>query len=176
MPGIIFPYTIISLTTHHPFMASIKNNITGNKLTAPKGVKIGIVQSVYNSAITAPLLKSCIAELKKAGMTERNIIIRKVPGAWEIPFACQRLSNTDKPDAIITLGLVLKGQTPHFDFIASTCAQGIMDVSLKINLPIIFGVLTTNTLAQAKARINGGARGDKGKEAAQTAINMINPR
>lgn len=157
-------------------MSLMKKNISGKKLTIKKTAKVGIVQSEYNPKITEALLDSCIKELKKAGLAEKNIVVRKVPGAWEIPIACQQLTKANKFDAIITLGLILKGQTPHFDFIASSCATGIMDVSLKADLPIIFGVLTTNTLAQAKARIKGGARGNKGIEAAQTAIKMLNPR
>ena len=92
----------------------------------------------------------------------------KVPGAFEIPFACQKLIKSSKPHVVIALGAVIRGGTPHFDFIASSCATGIMDVSLKTEVPIVFGVLTTNNLAQAKART------DKGTEAALTALQISN--
>ncbi len=154
-------------------MSSIKKNIALKPFMVKKSVKIGIVQSEYNSLITNVLLESCLAELKKSGVESKNIILQKVPGAWEIPIACQSLAKKNKLDVLITLGLILKGQTPHFDIIATACAQGIMEVSLKLDLPIIFGVLTTTTLAQAKARIKGGAHGDKGIEAAQAALRMI---
>jgi 6,7-dimethyl-8-ribityllumazine synthase len=155
-------------------MSSIKNNIKGKKLTAPKGVKIGIVKSEYNSKITDALLESCVQELKKSGVGEKNIYVTEIPGAYEIPFACQKSALTKKCDAIIALGAVIRGETPHFDFIANSCSIGIMDVSLKMNIPIIFGVLTTNNIQQAKARIRGGNVGDKGVEAAQAAIKMLN--
>ena len=139
-----------------------------------KNVKIGIVQSLYNSEITTSLLQSCTKELKRAGVSEKNIKLLTVPGAFEIPFACQKLAKSKKFDAVISLGAIIKGQTPHFDFIASSVADGIMEISLKYDLPVVFGVLTTNTLAQAKDRIAGGKRGDKGLEAAQTVVHMLN--
>ena len=153
-------------------MSSIKKNISSKPLKVKKSVKIAIVQSEYNPDITDALFKSCLSELKKSGVEEKNIFHVKVPGAWEIPIACQKLAKKEELDVIITLGLILKGQTPHFDFIASACAQGTMEVSLKHNLPILFGVLTTNTLSQAKARIKGGESGDKGIEVAQAAVKM----
>ena len=155
-------------------MANIKDNISKKKLVAPKAAKVGIVRSEYNPKITEALLESCLKELKKSGISEERIFVVTVPGAWEIPIATQQLIKAKKPNVVITLGLILKGQTPHFDFIAMACAKGIMDVSLETGLPIIFGVLTTNTLAQAKARIKGGSHGDKGIEAAQAAIKMLN--
>jgi len=118
-------------------------------------------------------LKSCITELKKAGAKEKNIKVLAIPGAWELPFACQLVAKK-KPDVIIALGCIIKGETLHFDFIAKEVARGIMDLSLQNKIPIAFGVLTTLNLAQAKARIKGGKRGDKGVEAAQTAIKMLN--
>jgi 6,7-dimethyl-8-ribityllumazine synthase len=155
-------------------MSSIKDNIKGKSIKAQKGAKIGIVKSEYNSEITDVLLESCLRELKKYGADEKNIKIMEVPGAFEIPFACQSMLTSGKYDAIIALGAVIKGETPHFKYIAKTCAQGIMDVSLKMNKPIIFGVLTTENLKQARERTKGGARGDKGVEAALSALKMIN--
>lgn len=149
-------------------MSSIKKNIAGKSFTAKKGLKIGIVQSEYNAKISEALLKNCLNTLLKSDVAEKNITIIRVPGAYEIPYTCQKMIQSVKPDVVIALGAIIKGGTPHFDFIASSCAQGIMDVSLKMKLPIIFGVLTTNNLAQAKART------DKGVEAAQTALQMSN--
>lgn len=96
-----------------------------------------------------------------------------VPGAFELPFGCLTLARTKKPDALIALGCVIRGETPHFDFIAKQCAAGIMDLNLKLELPIAFGVLTTDNLKQAKDRSKGGRRRDKGVEAAQTVLQLI---
>lgn len=155
-------------------MSSIKKNIKGKNVKARKGAKIGIVKSIYNSEITNALLESCIYELKKSGVNEKNICIMDVPGAYEIPLGCQNMIKSKKIDAIIAIGAIIKGQTPHFDFIAKSVAMGIMDVILKTNIPIIFAVLTTNNINQAKARIKGGKCGDKGIEAALAALQMIN--
>jgi 6,7-dimethyl-8-ribityllumazine synthase len=155
-------------------MTIIKNQIKGNTPKINRNVKIGIVKSVYNSEITDVLESSCLKELKKSGVSEKNIRILEVPGAYELPFGCQKLIKSEKQDAVITIGAVIKGQTPHFDFIAKSAATGIMNVSLKTDIPIIFGVLTTNNMAQARARIAGGSRGDKGIEAARAALKILN--
>lgn len=155
-------------------MTSIKKNISKAPLKLKKQAKIALVQSEYNADITDALAKSCHETLAKAGLSAKNILMFKVPGAWELPIACQKVATSQKPDAIIGMGLILKGETPHFDFISAACAQGMMEVGLKFDLPVIFGVLTTNTLAQAKARIKGGKRGDKGVEVAHAAIKMLN--
>jgi len=153
-------------------MSSIKKNIAARRATTSgkgyghNGAYIAIVLSEYNAKRTGGLRDSCVKELKKAGITDKQIKIISVPGAWELPFACQTAAKK-KPSVVIALGCIIKGGTPHFDFIASAVAQGIMDASLKTNVPIVFGVLTTNNLAQAKARI------DKGTEAAQTAISLL---
>ncbi|MBN2087907.1 6,7-dimethyl-8-ribityllumazine synthase [Candidatus Peregrinibacteria bacterium] len=152
-------------------MSSIKKNIKiGIKVN--KSVKIGIVKSVYNSEITDALYSSCKHELIKGGVLEKNIQTMEVPGAFELPFGCKKMAKSEKIDAIIALGAIIKGETPHFDIIANACAKGIMKISIKSGTPIVFGVLTTNNLAQAKARIKGGKRGDKGVEAALTALHM----
>jgi len=149
-------------------MSSIKKNIVGKKFTAKKGLKVGIVLSEYNVEIGEALLKSCMKTLLNAGVSENNIHLVKVPGAYEIPYTCQTMIKSKKPHVVIALGAIIKGGTPHFDFIASSCAMGIMDVNLKTNVPIVFGVLTTNNAVQAKARA------DKGTEAAHTALQMSN--
>ncbi len=154
-------------------MSLIKKNIKVG-IKAKKSTRIGIVKSTYNSNITDALESSCVKELKKAGVSEKNIKSIEVPGAFELPFSCQKMAKTKKFDAIIALGAIVKGETPHFDIIANACAYGIIEASLRTGTPIIFGVLTTNNLAQAKVRIKGGKRGDKGVEAALTTIKMIN--
>ncbi|MDH5596575.1 MAG: 6,7-dimethyl-8-ribityllumazine synthase [Candidatus Peregrinibacteria bacterium] len=154
-------------------MSNISKNLRENRLEAPNGVKVAIVQSTYNSDVTDKLTESCVMELEKAGIPEKNVERFMVPGAWELPFGCQ-LASKSRPDVIIAIGCIIKGETPHFDFIAKAVSDGIMGLSLKIDLPIIFGVLTTLNEAQAKARTQGGARGDKGVEVAQATIQMLN--
>jgi len=154
-------------------MSSIKKNIAGKKVKVKTGAKIAIVQSTYNREVTDVLFKSCVDELIKGGILKKDIRHLRVPGAWEIPFACQ-LAAKKSPDAIIALGAIIKGETPHFDFIAKQVSGAIMSLSLQMNIPIIFGVLTTLNLTQAKARIKGGSRGDKGVEAALSALEMLN--
>jgi len=149
-------------------MSSIKNNIAGKKLTAKKGMKVGIVRSDYNADIVDAMQKNCVKTLLESGTSEKDIRILNVPGAFELPFACQKMAQIKGIDVVIALGCIIRGDTPHFDYIASSAAIGIMDVSLKTDVPIVFGVLTTENVAQAKARIN------KGAEAALTALQMSN--
>lgn len=148
-------------------MSSIKKNIAGKHVVARKGLKIGIVRSEYNAEIVDALWSSCMKTLLASGVEEKNVAAIRVPGAYEIPFACQQLAKSRKVDALIALGAVIRGGTPHFEYVAGSCAEGIMDVSLRLNIPIAFGVLTTDNLAQAKART------DKGAEAALTALAMV---
>ena len=145
-----------------------------SSIKAKKGIKIAIAISQYNTDITSALLESSRNELVSRGVSDKNISITEAPGAFELPFVCQKLADSTKYDAIIALGAIIKGETPHFDFIASAVAQGIMDIGLKYKTPVIFGVLTTNNLKQAKDRIKGGIIGDKGVEAALAALKMTN--
>lgn len=154
-------------------MSDIKKHLRSTT-KAPKGAKIGVVVSQYNSEITSKMLKSCCDELVKRGVLKKNIDVIEVPGAFELPFGCQKMAASKKYQAVIAIGCIIRGQTPHFDFIAKECARGIMNVSLTLSTPVVFAVLTTDNLAQANARIAGGKRGDKGVEAALTALNMIN--
>ena len=154
-------------------MSDIKKHLRSD-VKAPKGAKIGIAVSKYNPEITSKLLESCQDELVVRGISLKNIYVVKVPGAFELPYACQELAESKKYDALIALGAVIRGETPHFDFIANATTHGIMDTSLKYKMPVAFGVLTTNNLKQAKDRVQGGKKGDKGKEAALTALKMIN--
>lgn len=149
-------------------MSSIQKNIEGKKITAKKGLSVGIIFSDYNAEIVEPMRKSCVDTLLESAVLKKDIHFCQVPGAFEIPFACQKMAKNKGFDVIIALGCIIRGDTPHFDYIASCCAMGIMDVSLKTDVPIVFGVLTTDNMAQARARIN------KGTEAALTALQMSN--
>lgn len=135
-------------------------------------VKVGIVVSEWNSQITDALFSGAYQTLLKQGIKKENIIKSKVPGSFELTMGAQWLSEKEELDGVITLGCVIQGETPHFDFICSAVAHGITNVSLKYNKPVIFGVLTTNTMQQALDRA-GGKYGNKGEEAADTLVKMI---
>jgi len=134
--------------------------------------KIGIVVAEWNSEITFAMRDAAIDYLTKLGVKPKNILISYVPGAFELAFGANLLAESKKHHAIISIGCVIKGETPHFDFISNACANGIMQVGLTHNIPTVFGVLTTNNLEQAQAR-SGGKHGNKGVEAAETALKMI---
>lgn len=140
----------------------------------PNGAKyrIGIVVSRWNEQITGALLKGATDSLKQHGVKEKNITVTFVPGTFELPLGAQHLARQDKMDAVISLGCVIQGETRHFDFICDAAANGIMQVGLTHNKPVIFGVLTTNNLKQAQERA-GGKHGNKGVEAAVTALQML---
>ncbi len=131
----------------------------------------GIVVAEWNAEITGALLEAAIYTLKKYGAKESNIDVFPVPGSFELSSGAYILADSTKYDAIIALGCVIQGETRHFDFICTAVANGITEVSLKTGVPAIFGVLTTDTLEQAKDRA-GGKHGNKGSEAAVTAIKM----
>lgn len=135
-------------------------------------MKFGLVVSEYNSNITFALRDACIETLTKHGVKEKNIKIMFVPGTFELPCGAQTLNTQIKADAIICLGCVIKGETLHDEYINHAVAIGLMQLSLDLKKPVIFGVLTPNTLQQAKDRA-GGKHGNKGVEAAVTAIKMV---
>jgi 6,7-dimethyl-8-ribityllumazine synthase len=134
-------------------------------------MRFGIVVSDWNLEVTSALLEGTIQTLKKHGATDNNIIIRHVPGSFELTIGAQFLAEYDDPDAVICLGCVIQGETPHFTFICQGVTQGITQLNLEYNIPFIFGVLTTLNLEQAMERA-GGKHGNKGDEAAVTAIKM----
>ncbi|RSL34623.1 6,7-dimethyl-8-ribityllumazine synthase [Salibacterium salarium] len=136
-------------------------------------LKIGIVAGRFNHFITEKLLEGAEDSLKRHGVEETNIDIAWVPGAFEIPYAAKKMAETNKYDAIITLGTVIKGSTPHFDYVCGEAAKGVGNISLEKGLPVIFGVLTTNTIEQAIERA-GTKAGNKGADAALAAIEMAN--
>ena len=136
------------------------------------GMKFGIVVAEWNPEITMALAKGAIETLLKHGAPESNIKVKYVPGSFELPLGAQFFAEHDNVDAIIILGCVIQGETRHFDFICQGVTQGIMDLNLKYDKPFIFGLLTTENQQQALDR-SGGKHGNKGDEAAVTAIKMV---
>ena len=134
------------------------------------GLKIGVVVSRFNVFITEPLLSGAIGELVKHGVDENDIEVVRVPGAFEIPLAAKKLCSRGN-DAILCLGAVIRGGTPHFEYVASEAARGVASVAREADIPIMFGVLTTDNVAQATDRA-GGKCGNKGAETALAAIEM----
>ena len=126
----------------------------------------------FNGFVVESLLEGAIDTLKRHGVSEDNISVVRVPGAFEMPLATKRVAQSKSCDAIITLGAVIRGGTPHFDFVAGECASGIARISLEENLPIAFGVLTTDTIEQAIER-SGTKAGNKGADAAMSALEMV---
>jgi 6,7-dimethyl-8-ribityllumazine synthase len=137
-----------------------------------KDTTIGIVASRYNSHIVGRLLSACIDKLVSSGLSEQNIIIVHVPGAFEIPIAVQQLILKHECEAVITLGVIIRGETPHFEYIARECSHGIAKLALKYEVPVIFGVLTVDNTEQAMQR-SGSEESNKGAESAHAAIQMI---
>jgi len=137
------------------------------------GLKLAIVVGRFNEFITGKLLSGAKDGLIRHGVAETDIDVMWVPGAFEIPLAAKRLANTKNYDAVITLGAVIRGSTPHFDYVSSEVAKGVAAVSLQADIPVIFGVLTTDSIEQAIERA-GTKAGNKGWEASITAIEMAN--
>lgn len=134
--------------------------------------KFVLIVSEWNNQVTDSLFSGAYATLLKHGALKQNIIRANVPGSYELPFGAQKAASSEDIDAVICLGCVIQGETKHFDFICSAVAHGLIDVSLKFDKPVIFGVLTPNTLQQALDRA-GGKHGNKGDEAAITAIKLL---
>ncbi len=138
-----------------------------------KGARFGIAVARFNSFVVESLLEGALDTLKRHGANETDIEVIRVPGAFELPLAIQRMANTKKHDAIIALGAVIRGGTPHFDFVAGECVKGMSTVSLQADIPVSFGVLTVDTIEQAIER-SGTKAGNKGAEATLSAIEMVN--
>ncbi|MYL63313.1 6,7-dimethyl-8-ribityllumazine synthase [Bacillus hwajinpoensis] len=137
------------------------------------GLKVGIVVGRFNEFITSKLLGGAEDALKRHGLSEDNIDVAWVPGAFEIPFAAKKMVDSGKYDAIITLGTVIRGATPHFDYVCGEVSKGVANLTMQTGVPVIFGVLTTNTIEQAVERA-GTKAGNKGWDAATAAIEMAN--
>lgn len=154
-------------------MASASKNLSKFEFEVPsaKGMSFGIVAASWNSKVTDALLEGALSILIEAGAKKKDILVKRVPGAYELTMGAQLMCEHTNVDAVIVLGAIVKGGTPHFDFIAQGVTQGINAVTLEYNTPIAFGVLTTNNMEEAEDRA-GGKYGNKGEEAAATAIVM----
>lgn len=135
------------------------------------GLRVGVVMSRFNEFITEALTQGALSTLEKHGCTPENITLVKVPGAWELPLAAKTLAA--QCDAVVAIGAVVRGDTPHFEYVAGGAANGLNQASLETGVPIAFGVLTTNDMQQAMDRA-GGKLGNKGAEAAEVAIELAN--
>ncbi len=152
-------------------MASRDASPSLNTLPDGSSFKIGIVVSQWNGDITHALVEGARETLLKAGVLESNIEILSVPGSFELPWGARQMMKPDKKDAIICIGCIIQGETKHDEYIATAVANGIMQLGLMSGIPVIFGVVTTNTVEQAKDRA-GGKHGNKGAEAAAAALQM----
>jgi len=135
------------------------------------GMRFAIVIARFNSFITDRLLSGCLDALKRSGASLENVELTKVPGSWEMPVVARQLAQQKRFDAIICLGAVIRGDTPHFDYVAGQAASGLAAIAAETGVPVAFGVLTTNTVEQAVDRA-GAKSGNKGFDAAMTAIEM----
>jgi 6,7-dimethyl-8-ribityllumazine synthase len=135
------------------------------------GKRVGVIAARFNEMVTGKLVEGAVEGLKKHGVDEDRIDVAWVPGAFELPLVAKRLARTERYDALICLGAVIRGETAHFELVANEAARGIAEVALDAGIPVIFEVLATEDLAQAEARA-GGAHGNKGWEAAEAALEM----
>ncbi|MBW1792637.1 MAG: 6,7-dimethyl-8-ribityllumazine synthase [Deltaproteobacteria bacterium] len=138
-----------------------------------EGKKFGIIVARFNSFIAEKLLDGAIDTLLRSGASDDDIEVARVPGAYEIPLVALKMAKTGRYDAVICLGVIIRGATPHFDFVANEAAKGIAQAGMDTGVPIIFGVLTTETIEQAIERA-GSKAGNKGSECASAAVEMIN--
>lgn len=141
-------------------------------LIVPEGVRFAIVAARFNSFIVERLVEGAVDALRRHGADPQKITIVRVPGAWEIPFACARLANSDKVDAVIALGAVIRGSTPHFEHVSNEVSKGVGQAALASGTPVTFGVLTTDSIEQAIERA-GTKAGNKGSDAALAAIELV---
>jgi 6,7-dimethyl-8-ribityllumazine synthase len=141
-------------------------------LIVPEGSKFAIVGSRFNAFIVERLIEGAVDALVRHGADANNITVVRVPGSWEIPLVCQRLAKSGKLDAIVSVGAVIRGATPHFDHVANEVSKGVAQAALSTGVPITFGVLTTDSIEQAVERA-GTKAGNKGFDAAVSAIEMV---
>lgn len=138
-----------------------------------ENIKVGLVVARFNEFITSKLLSGALDTLKRHGVKDEDVDIAWAPGAFEIPLIAKKMAESTKYHAVITLGAVIRGATPHFDFVSSEVSKGVASVGLETGVPVVFGVLTTDTIEQAIERA-GTKAGNKGSEAAMTAIELVN--
>ena len=141
-------------------------------LVVPQGSKFAIVGSRFNAFIVERLIEGAVDALVRHGAEPANITVVRVPGAWEIPLVCRRLAKSGKLDAVVAVGAVIRGSTPHFDHVANEVSKGVAQASLDSGVPVAFGVLTTDSIEQAVERA-GTKAGNKGFDAGVTAIEMV---
>jgi 6,7-dimethyl-8-ribityllumazine synthase len=139
----------------------------------PRDLRFALIVARFNDFVVEPLLRGALDALRRHAVSEKQIEIVRVPGAFDIPIVARKLALSKRYEALIALGAVIRGQTPHFDYVAGECAGGIARIALETNVPIAFGVLTTDTVEQAVDRA-GGKAGNKGADAAMVAIEMAN--
>lgn len=142
------------------------------EVKAPEGARFAIVWSRFNVHVVSKLLAGAEACFEEHGVASDAIYVIEVPGAWELPYAAQKLASSGRFDAVVALGAVIRGGTPHFDYVSEGTALGLGRAALDTGVPVVFGVLTTDDDAQADARA-GGEHGNKGRDAALTAIEMV---
>ncbi len=150
--------------------ASVKS-IEG-ALVVPDGARFAIVAARFNAFIVERLVEGALDALVRHGADPKNLSVVRVPGAWEIPLVCQRLAKSGKLDALVAVGAVIRGSTPHFDHVANAVSKGVAQASMESGVPIAFGVLTTDSIEQAVERA-GTKAGNKGFDAAMTALEMV---
>lgn len=138
-----------------------------------RDLRFAFIAARFNDFVVEPLIRGAVDALKRHGATEKQIEIVRVPGAFDIPIVARKLALSRRYDALIALGAVVRGQTPHFDYVAGECASGLARIALESGVPVAFGVLTTDTMEQAVDRA-GGKAGNKGADAALVAIEMAN--
>jgi 6,7-dimethyl-8-ribityllumazine synthase len=148
--------------------------MSGSKqaIELPKDTRVAVVVAQFNLPVTGMMAEGCLATLDEHGLTMDAVDEFRVPGAWELPLACAQLVESGRYAAVIALGAVIRGETPHFDFISAECARGLMQVSLDSGIPVAFGVLTTEDGDQAFERADP-TRKNKGREAALAALEMV---
>ena len=138
-----------------------------------RDLRFGIIAARFNDFVVEPLIRGALDALKRHGVGEKQVELVRVPGAFDIPIVARKMALSNRYDALIALGAVIRGQTPHFDYVAGECAGGIARIALESGVPIAFGVLTTDTAEQAVDRA-GGKAGNKGADAALVAVEMAN--
>lgn len=148
-------------------------NLLEGKVVAPEGMKVGIVASRFNEIIVNKLLGGAVDGLVRHGVAEENITAAWVPGAFELPVVAKKMAKSGKYDAVICLGAVIRGQTSHYDLVCNEAAKGIAQAGLETEVPVLFGVVTTDNIEQAIARA-GSKAGNKGYDCALSAVEMVN--
>lgn len=137
------------------------------------GLRIGLICGRFNDSITMRLLDGALRGLEACGVDAGNVAVEWVPGAFEVPFAARAMVLSDRIDAVVGLGCVIRGETTHYDFVAGECARGLLDVGLSTGAPVIFGVLTTENMEQALARSESSGGHNVGEDGARTAVEMV---